>query len=196
MSGKEKKDRLVPARETTLSLQPDQRLDIRKILEGLEDYHSPRRPWHWREERDQERQVGDFTYYEASKPLKQSVPLPGSRGFGYIDPQPDCVITTEIASGRFEDDVRRMRMAVWAGVDYIMVIRTTDQSPIDSMIEGTTQGIGGIPITRKQCRAPRPALDLIEDEVGRPINFHSYVSGVAGPDIAVMFVEEGVSGVH
>ena len=179
-----------------IRLQPDQRLDIRQILDGLEDYRSPRRPWHWREERDQPRQVGDFTYYESSKPLERSVPLPGSRGFGYIDPQPDCVITSEIASGRFEDDVRRMRMAAWNGADHIMVIRTTGQSHIDSLIEGTTQGIGGIPITRKQCRASRRALDLIEEEVGRPINFHSYVSGVAGPDIAVMFVEEGVSGVH
>lgn len=179
-----------------IRLQPDQRLDIRQILDGLEDYQSPRRPWHWREERDQPRQVGDFTYYESSKPLERSVPLPGSRGFGYIDPQPDCVITSEIASGRFEDDVRRMRMAAWNGADHIMVIRTTGQSHIDSLIEGTTQGIGGIPITRKQCRASRRALDLIEEEVGRPINFHSYVSGVAGPDIAVMFVEEGVSGVH
>ncbi len=179
-----------------LSLEADQRLDIRKILEGLEDYRSPRRPWHWREERGQAREVGDFTYYESSKPLKNSIPLPGSRGFGFIDPQADCVITTEIASGRFEDDVRRMRMAAWNGADHIMVIRTTGQSHIDSLIEGTTQGIGGIPITRKQCRATRRALDLIEAEVGRPINFHSYVSGVAGPDIAVMFVEEGVSGVH
>jgi D-ornithine 4,5-aminomutase subunit beta len=32
--------------------------------------------------------------------------------------------------------------------------------------------------------------------VGRPINFHSYVSGVAGPEIAVMFAEEGVNGAH
>ena len=31
---------------------------------------------------------------------------------------------------------------------------------------------------------------MIEDEVGRPINYHSYVSGVAYPDIAVMFAEE------
>ena len=37
---------------------------------------------------------------------------------------------------------------------------------------------------------------MIEEEVGRPINYHSYVSGVAGPDIAVMFVEEGISGAH
>lgn len=188
--------KVIPARESGIPMDPDKRLDIRQILDGLEDYHSPRRPWHWREERDRARQVGDFTYYETSRPLENSIPLPGSRGFGYIDPQPDCVITTEIASGRFEDDVRRMRMAAWHGADHIMVIRTAGQSHIDSLMEGTTQGIGGIPVTRKQCRATRRALDLIEDEVGRPINFHSYVSGVAGPDIAVMFVEEGVSGVH
>ena len=53
-----------------------------------------------------------------------------------------------------------------------------------------------MPVTRKQVRAQRKALDMIEDEVGRPINYHSYVSGVAGPDIAVMFAEEGVNGVH
>jgi D-ornithine 4,5-aminomutase subunit beta len=190
------KKRVIPKRETDIALHPEERLDIRKILDGLEHYHSPRRPWHWREEACVPREVGDFTYLEASKPLERSLPLPGSRGFGFIDPQADCVITTEIASGRFEDDVRRMRMAAWHGADHIMVIRTAGQSHIDSLMEGTTQGIGGIPVTRKQCRATRRALDLIEDEVGRPINFHSYVSGVAGPDIAVMFVEEGVSGVH
>ncbi len=32
--------------------------------------------------------------------------------------------------------------------------------------------------------------------MGRPINFHSYVSGVAGPEMAVMFAEEGVNGAH
>lgn len=178
------------------SLEADERLDVRQILDGLENYHPGKHPWHWREGRDQERKIGDFTYYESSESLKNSVPLPGSRGFGYIDPQPDCVITTEIASGRFEDDVRRMRMAAWNGADHLMVIRTAGQSHIDSLLEGTTQGIGGIPVTRKQCRATRRALDLIEEEVGRPLNYHSYVSGVAGPDIAVMFHEEGVSGVH
>ena len=29
-----------------------------------------------------------------------------------------------------------------------------------------------------------------------PINYHSYVSGVAGPEIAVLFAEEGVNGAH
>lgn len=77
-----------------------------------------------------------------------------------------------------------------------MVIRTAGQSHFEGLIEGTPQGIGGIPITRKQVRAQRKALDAIEDEVGRPINYHSYVSGIAGPEVAVMFAEEGVNGAH
>ena len=78
----------------------------------------------------------------------------------------------------------------------MMVIRTTGQSHIDGLLEGTPEGVGGIPITRSSFEATRKALDMIEDEVGRPINFHSYVSGVAGPEIAVMFAEEGVNGAH
>ena len=179
-----------------MKLEIDKKLDIKELLKDLESYTPRRRGWHWREGRNQNRVVGDFEYHETSEGLKNYVPLPGSRGFGYIDPQPDCVITTEIASGRFEDDIRRMRMAAWHGADHIMVIRTAGQSHIDSLLEGTTQGIGGIAVTRKQVRASRKACDLIEDEVGRPINFHSYISGVAGPDIAVMFAEEGVNGAH
>ena len=124
------------------------------------------------------------------------MPLPAAHYFGDIDPQPDCVVTTEIASGRFEDDIRRMRMAAWHGADHMMVIRTAGQSHIDGLLEGTPEGVGGIAVTRKQVRATRKALDLIEDEVGRPINFHCYVSGVAGPEMAVMFAEEGVNGAH
>jgi D-ornithine 4,5-aminomutase subunit beta len=78
----------------------------------------------------------------------------------------------------------------------MLVIRTAGQSHMDGLLEGTPEGVGGIAVTRKQVRATRKALDLIEDEVGRPINFHSYVSGVAGPEMAVMFAEEGVNGAH
>jgi len=179
-----------------MSLDINKKIDINELLQDLDKYEPKRRGWHWRDGRNQTRIVGDFEYHESSEGLKNYVPLPGSRGFHYIDPQPDCVVTTEIASGRFEDDIRRMRMAAWHGADHIMVIRTAGQSHIDSLIEGTTQGIGGIAVTRKQVRASRKALDMIEEEVGRPINFHSYISGVAGPDIAVMFAEEGVNGAH
>lgn len=140
--------------------------------------------------------MGPFEFKDCTEPLKNSVGLPPAKYFENIDPQPMPVITTEIASGRFEDDIRRMRMAAWHGADHIMVIRHMGQSHIDGLMEGTPQGIGGIPVTRKQVRAQRKALDIIEDEVGRPINYHSYVSGVAGPDVAVMFAEEGINGAH
>ncbi|MFW5712573.1 MAG: D-ornithine 4,5-aminomutase subunit OraE [Spirochaetota bacterium] len=177
-------------------LKPNEKLDIENILKDIEHYHPRRRGWTWRPGRGEKRKVGDFEYYESSQSLSQSTPLPAAHYFRDIDPQPGPVITTEIASGRFEDDIRRMRMAAWHGADHLMVIRTAGQSHMDGLIEGTPQGVGGVPITRKQVRAQRKALDLIEDEVGRPINYHSYVSGVSGPEIAVMFAEEGVNGAH
>lgn len=179
-----------------MELKPNQKLDIKELLKDLESYRPRRRGWHWREGVGEKRQIGKFEYYDSSETLKQSQPLPAAKYFDSIDPQPQPVITTEIASGRFEDDIRRMRMAAWHGADHIMVIRTAGQSHFESLIEGTPQGVGGIPISRKQVRAQRKALDLIEEEVGRPINYHSYVSGVAGPEIAVMFAEEGVNGAH
>jgi D-ornithine 4,5-aminomutase subunit beta len=178
-----------------MKLSPDQKLDLRAVLADLDRYRPRRKGWTWRTKID-EQQVGSFVLKDSSASLQHSVPLPSAHALGNIDPQCDFVITTEIASGRFEDDLRRMRMAAWHGADHIMVIRTTGQSHIDGLIEGTPEGVGGIPITRKQVRATRKALDAIEDEVGRPINFHSYVSGVAGPEIAVLFAEEGVNGAH
>ncbi|MDI6601061.1 MAG: D-ornithine 4,5-aminomutase subunit OraE [Thermoanaerobacteraceae bacterium] len=178
-----------------MRLEKNKKLDIDEILNDLEHYRPRRHGWHWREKVENQK-LGQFEYHETSKCLENSIPLPAAKYFEGIDPQPDCVITTEIASGRFEDDIRRMRMAAWHGADHIMVIRTAGQSHFDGLIEGTPEGIGGVPITRKQLRATRKALDAIEDEVGRPINFHSYVSGVAGPEVAVLFAEEGVNGAH
>jgi len=176
-------------------LDPNEKLDIEALLEGLDRYRPRRRGWTWRTHVPDQRMY-EFTYHETSEPLARSIPLPAAHYFDDIDPQPDCVVTTEIASGRPEDDVRRMRMAAWHGADHIMVIRTAGQSHIDGLLEGTPEGVGGIAITRKQLRFTRRALDLIEDEVGRPINFHSYVSGLAGPEMAVLFAEEGVNGAH
>lgn len=172
----------------------NEKLNISEILKDLDKYVPRRSGWTWRV--PEEIKLGDLQYCDTSKPLKNYVPLPAAKYFNNIDPQPIQTITTEIASGRFEDDIRRMRMAALHGADHIMVIRTAGQSHYDGLIEGTPQGVGGVAITRKQVRAQRKALDMIEDEVGRPINYHSYVSGVAGPDIAVMFAEEGVNGAH
>jgi len=177
------------------TLIPDVKIDVESILKDLDKYRPKRRGWTWRTPAPG-LSMGPFAYRDASTPLKHDVSLPSAKYFDSIDPQPQPVITTEIASGRFEDDIRRMRMAAWHGADHIMVIRTAGQSHMDGLIEGTPQGIGGVPITRKQVRAQRKALDMIEEEVGRPINYHSYVSGVAGPEVAVMFAEEGINGAH
>jgi D-ornithine 4,5-aminomutase subunit beta len=178
-----------------MKLDPNKKINVEEILKDLAHYRPKRKGWTWRETTPNQK-LGPFTYKDASKNLKNSIPLPSAHYFNNIDPQCDFVITTEIASGRFEDDIRRMRMAAWHGADHIMVIRTTGQSHFDGLIEGTPEGVGGVPITRKQLRASRKALDLIEEEVGRPINFHSYISGVAGPEMAVLFFEEGVNGAH
>ncbi len=175
-------------------MEENNKLKVEEILKDLENFSPKRRGWTFRKKSPGK--VGEFYYSDISEPLKSSQPLPSARSFNGIDPQPEPVITTEIASGRFEDDIRRMRMSAYHGADHIMVIRTAGQSHYDGLIEGTPEGIGGVPITRKEVRATRKALDIIEEEVGRDINFHSYVSGIAGPDIAVMFAEEGVNGAH
>ncbi len=178
------------------NLTPNTKLDVREILKDLENYRPKRRGWTWRKH-EPEIVMHGHEYHDCSTPLKNSIGIQSAiQYFDNLDPQPKETITTEIASGRFEDDIRRMRMAAWHGADHIMVIRTAGQSHFDGLIEGTPQGIGGVPITRKQVRAQRKALDIIEDEVGREINYHSYVSGVAGPDVAVMFAEEGINGAH
>ena len=180
----------------TDKLDPNTKIDVEEILQDLENYHPPRKGWTWRTVPKDGVDMGGFHYRDMSEPLENSVPMPTAKYFEGIDPQPIPVVTSEIASGHFEDDIRRMRMAAWNGADHIMVIRTTGQSHIDGLMEGTPEGIGGGPITRKQLRASRKACDLIEEEVGRPINFHSYVSGIAGPEVAVLFAEEGVNGAH
>ena len=157
-------------------LDPNEKLDIEAILEDLEDYRPPRKGWTWRVVPEEGVDMGPFHYRNMAEPLKRSIGLPASKYFDNIDPQPQPVVTTEIASGRFEDDIRRMRMGAWHGADHLMVIRHTGQSHIDGLMEGTPEGVGGVPITRKQIRASRKAIDLIEEEVGRPINFHSYIS--------------------
>jgi len=124
-------------------LKENKKLDVEYILKDLENYRPKRKGWTWREN-EKDLEMGPFKYQDCSAPLKESVALPSAKYFNNIDPQPKAVITTEVASGRFEDDIRRMRMAAHHGADHIMVIRTAGQSHFDGLIEGTPQGIGGV----------------------------------------------------
>lgn len=93
-------------------LTPDKPIDVAEILKDLKDYRPRRRGWVWRKPVEN-LHMGSFEYHDCTEPLERSVPLPPAHYFGDIDPQPAPVITTEIASGRFEDDIRRMRMAAY-----------------------------------------------------------------------------------
>ena len=96
-------------------LDPNKKLDIEDILQDLEHYRPPRKGWVWRKQPAEGVDMGPFHFRDMAEPLKQSIGLPAAKYFDGIDPQPKCVVTTEIASGRFEDDIRRMRMAAWHG---------------------------------------------------------------------------------
>jgi D-ornithine 4,5-aminomutase subunit beta len=139
----------------TMQLEPNKKLDIEEIMQDLEHYHPRRKGWVWRELPAEGVDMGPFHYHDMSKPLKNSIGLPASKYFDHIDPQPSCVVTTEIASGRFEDDIRRMRMAAWHGADHLMVIRTTGQSHIDGLMEGTPEAASRLPASRS-APAARP----------------------------------------
>ena len=177
-------------------LDPNEKLDLGCPAEDLEHYRPRRKGWHWRELVPDQQSTSSLQR-DVRGAAANSIPLPAAHYFEHIDPQPDCVVSTEIASGRFEDDLRRMRMAAWHGADHLMVIRTDRPEPHRRPDGGHPGGHRRRPRSRASRSAPRARpCDLIEAEVGRPLNFHSYVSGVAGPEIAVLFAEEGVNGAH
>jgi D-ornithine 4,5-aminomutase subunit beta len=91
-------------------IKENEKLNIESLLKDLDKYEPKRRGWTWRKA-EEGLKMGPFEYTNCSTPLKNSIGLPSSKYFDNIDPQPQPVITTEIASGRFEDDIRRMRMA-------------------------------------------------------------------------------------
>ncbi len=84
-----------------MELKPNEKLDISYILQDLEHYVPRRKGWHWREGTGEERKIGEFTYSDTSDCLKQSEPLPAAHYFHDIDPQPDCVITSNNCDCQF-----------------------------------------------------------------------------------------------
>ena len=85
-------------------LDPEAKLDLDRVLADLASYRPRRRGWSWRV-RVADQRLGPFVYRDTSAPLTRSIPLPAAHHFGDVDPQCEMVLTTEIASGRFEDDL-------------------------------------------------------------------------------------------
>ena len=139
-------------------LKRNEKLDVVNILKDLDKYEPRRRGWVWREKAE-DQHMGPFEYHEISKPLKQSVPLPPAKFMEDIDPQPMQTITTEIASGRFEDDIRRMRMGAWHGADHLMVIRHMD-SPILTVLWKVLRRVSAVFLLQESRSELREKLSI------------------------------------
>jgi len=98
-----------------------------------------------------------------------------------------------VATGNIFEDVTQARAAVMDGADAIAVIRSTAQSLLDYVPQGTTtEGFGGTYATQANFRLMRQALDELGQEQNRYIRLTNYCSGLCMSEIAVLAALEGL----
>ncbi len=98
-----------------------------------------------------------------------------------------------VATGNIFEDVTQARAAVRDGADAIAVIRSTAQSLLDYVPQGTTtEGFGGTYATQANFRLMRQALDEIGAEENRYIRLTNYCSGLCMSEIAALAAIEGL----
>lgn len=92
-----------------------------------------------------------------------------------------------VASGNIFEDVVQARVCVRAGAQVVAVIRSTAQSLLDYIPEGTTtEGYGGTYATQGNFRVMRAALDEASEEAGRYVRLCNYASGLCMPEMAAL----------
>ncbi|NBX68610.1 MAG: D-lysine 5,6-aminomutase subunit alpha [Proteobacteria bacterium] len=98
-----------------------------------------------------------------------------------------------VATGNIFEDVTQAKSAVLDGADVIAVIRSTAQSLLDYVPQGTTtEGFGGTYATQANFRVMRQALDEVGKEVNRYIRLTNYCSGLCMSEIAALGAIEGL----
>lgn len=98
-----------------------------------------------------------------------------------------------VATGNIFEDVTQAKSAVLDGADVIAVIRSTAQSLLDYVPQGTTtEGFGGTYATQANFRVMRQALDEVGKEVNRYIRLTNYCSGLCMSEIAALGAMEGL----
>lgn len=98
-----------------------------------------------------------------------------------------------VATGNIFEDVTQARSAVLDGADVIAVIRSTAQSLLDYVPQGTTtEGFGGTYATQANFRVMRQALDEVGKEVNRYVRLTNYCSGLCMSEIAALGAMEGL----
>lgn len=98
-----------------------------------------------------------------------------------------------VATGNIFEDVTQAKSAVLDGAEIIAVIRSTAQSLIDYVPQGTTtEGFGGTYATQGNFRLMRTALDELGEEIGRYVRLTNYCSGLCMSEIAALASMEGL----
>ena len=98
-----------------------------------------------------------------------------------------------VATGNIFEDVIQAKSAVLDGADVIAVIRSTAQSLLDYVPQGTTtEGFGGTYATQANFRVMRQALDEVGKAVNRYIRLTNYCSGLCMSEIAALGAMEGL----
>ena len=98
-----------------------------------------------------------------------------------------------VATGNIFEDVTQAKSAVLDGAEIIAVIRSTAQSLLDYVPQGTTtEGFGGTYATQANFRLMRTALDELGNEIGSYIRLTNYCSGLCMSEIAALGALEGL----
>ncbi len=98
-----------------------------------------------------------------------------------------------VATGNIFEDVTQAKSAALDGADIIAVIRSTAQSLLDYVPQGTTtEGFGGTYATQANFRVMRQALDELGDQMGKYIRLTNYCSGLCMSEIAALASLEGL----
>ena len=100
---------------------------------------------------------------------------------------PPPLLYVIVASGNIFEDRTAAVAAAEAGAQIIAVIRSTGQSLLDFVPEGsTTEGFGGTYATQANFRIMREALDDVSQRLGRYVMLTNYASGLCMPEIAAL----------
>lgn len=98
-----------------------------------------------------------------------------------------------VATGNIFEDVTQAKAAVMDGAEIIAVIRSTAQSLLDYVPQGTTtEGFGGTYATQANFSLMRQALDEIGNQLGRYVRLTNYCSGLCMSEIAALAAMEGL----
>ncbi len=98
-----------------------------------------------------------------------------------------------VATGNIFEDVTQAKSAALDGADIIAVIRSTAQSLLDYVPQGTTtEGFGGTYATQANFALMRRSLDELGKDLGRYIRLTNYCSGLCMSEIAALASIEGL----